>query len=184
MEVDYQQAFENSPVGQAIGRDRVIIACNRMFATIFRSTIAEMVGQTFVQLYPTQTDYEKTGRRVGSRLSETLSYSDDRVMRRMNGDLFWVKVSGFTYTPQDAHAHTLWAFSELSKPGVEGQSLRSSLTGRERDIATLLIEGKTGKEVAKALGISPRTVDIYRTRLLRKYNVAHTSELITLLLTV
>lgn len=182
MEVDYRQAFENSPVGQAILRDRMIVACNHMFGTIFRCSITEMAGQTFQQLYPTQTDYAKAGRRVGSLLSELVSYSDDRIMRRMDGDLFWVRVSGFTYTPQDPHAHTLWAFSELTTGSALGQSLRSSLTGRERDVSTLLIEGKTGKEIGKALGISPRTVEIYRSRLLRKYNAANTAELVTLLL--
>jgi DNA-binding CsgD family transcriptional regulator len=57
------------------------------------------------------------------------------------------------------------------------------LTPRERDIAALLIEGKTGKEVALALGISPRTVDIYKTRLLRKYSVTNTPDLVQRLLT-
>jgi len=56
------------------------------------------------------------------------------------------------------------------------------LTPRERDVATLLIDGKTGKEVAKVLDISPRTVDIYRTRLLRKYNAKNTQALVELLL--
>ena len=56
------------------------------------------------------------------------------------------------------------------------------MTPRERDIAALLIERKTGKEIGKALGISPRTVDVYRTRLLRKYGVASTAELVMKLL--
>ncbi|WP_368735016.1 LuxR C-terminal-related transcriptional regulator, partial [Escherichia coli] len=59
-------------------------------------------------------------------------------------------------------------FTEVAKSETPGQTLRSSLTARERDVSTLLIEGKTGKEIAKALDISPRTVDIYRSRLLRK----------------
>ncbi len=46
----------------------------------------------------------------------------------------------------------------------------------------MLIEGQTGKEIAKALDISPRTVDIYRSRLLRKYNVSNSGALIKLLL--
>jgi DNA-binding CsgD family transcriptional regulator len=182
MDVDYQEAFENSPVGQAIGRNRLILACNHMFARIFRGAIEDMVGQTFERLYPTQSDFEKTGQRVGGFLSIDSTFSDDRVMRRLDGDLFWVRVRGFTYTPEDPHSRTLWVFTELAKDGTSGQSLRSSLTARERDVATLLIEGKTAKEIAKVLDISHRTVDIYRTRLLRKYNVSRTAELIEFLL--
>ncbi|MFF0952230.1 response regulator transcription factor [Rhizobium leguminosarum] len=48
---------------------------------------------------------------------------------------------------------------------------------RERDIAASLIEGKTVGEVARALDISPRIVDIYRSRLLRKYGVSNTAGL-------
>lgn len=182
MDVDYEKAFENSPVGQAIGRNRVIVACNQMFRRIFRGTIEDFVGKTFERLYPTQTDFEQTGQRVGAFLAHDSTYSDDRVMRRLDGDLFWIRVRGYTYTPEDSHAHTLWVFTELSKGPASGQSLRSSLTARERDVATLLIEGKTGKEIAKALEISHRTVDIYRSRLLRKYNVSKTSDLIDYLL--
>ena len=182
MDVDYREAFENAPVGLAVGKRRVIVACNHEFARIFRGAIAEMVGETFERLYPTQSDYEETGARVGERLANERSYTDDRVMRRLDGDLFWVRVSGFTYTPELAHAHTLWVFSELDRNQQSGGSLRSTLTSRERDVATLLIDGKTGKEVAKVLDISPRTVDIYRTRLLRKYNAKNTQALVELLL--
>jgi DNA-binding CsgD family transcriptional regulator len=56
------------------------------------------------------------------------------------------------------------------------------MTSRERDISALLIEGKAGKEVARALNISPRTVDVYKTRLLRKYSVKSTPELVKRLL--
>lgn len=180
--VDYRQAFENSPVGQAIARNRVILACNHMFAAIFRGSVDEMVGQTFERLYPTQSDFERTGARVGEFLTKDRMFSDDRVMRRLDGDLFWVRVRGYTYTPEDPHSHTLWVFTEIVKSESTGQSLRTSLTPRERDIAALLIEGKTGKEIGRALDISPRTVDVYRTRLLRKYNVSDTPALVDLLL--
>ena len=88
----------------------------------------------------------------------------------------------FTYTPQDPHHDTLWVFVDLSEERKVNSALRGSMTPRERDIAALLIEGRTGKEVAKALGISHRTVDIYKTRLLRKYGVSSTPQLVQHLL--
>ncbi|MET4691868.1 LuxR C-terminal-related transcriptional regulator [Sinorhizobium fredii] len=180
--IDYRRAFEDSPVGQAIARNRVIVACNHVFASIFRGSIEDIVGQTFERFYPTQADFESTGQRVGSFLARDRTFSDDRVMRRLDGDLFWVRVRGFTYTPDDAHAHTLWVFTELTAVHGASESLRSSLTPRERDVAALLIEGKTAKEIGRSLEVSPRTVDIYKTRLLRKYNVSNTPELVKRLL--
>lgn len=180
--IDYRRAFQDAPVGQAIGRDRLICDCNRAFAEIFRGQVDDLVGTTFERLYPTQAHFADTGSRIAPVLAKNRTFSDDRVMRRLDGELFWVHVSGFTYTPDDPHHDTLWAFTDLSIHRKVNSALRGSMTPRERDIAALLIEGKTGKEVGQALGISFRTVDIYKTRLLRKYGVASTPELVKRLL--
>jgi two-component system, LuxR family, response regulator FixJ len=45
------------------------------------------------------------------------------------------------------------------------------LTSRERQVARLLVEGKRSKEVAAALGISPRTAEGHRRQVLRKMEV-------------
>jgi len=180
--IDYQRAFQDAPVGQALGRNRVIVDCNRAFAKMFRAEVENLVGTTFEQLYPTQSHFQQTGDRIAPVLSKHLTFSDDRVMRRIDGELFWVHVSGFTYTPDDPHADTIWAFTDLSTERKVNSALRGSMTSRERDISALLIEGKTGKEVARALNISPRTVDVYKTRLLRKYSVKSTPELVKRLL--
>jgi PAS domain S-box-containing protein len=180
--INYRAAFEDSPVGQAIARSRQIEACNHAFAQIFGGHIEDFTGTTFERLYPSQSDFKSTGERVGASLSANGPFSDDRVMRRLNGDLFWVHVRGFTYTPDKPHEHTLWVFNDLTRRPQQIASLRASLTPRERDIAALLIKGLTGKEVARALDISPRTVDIYKTRLLRKYAVTNTPDLVQRLL--
>jgi PAS domain S-box-containing protein len=180
--IDYERAFQDAPVGQALGRDRLIVACNRAFAAIFRAEVEDLIGKSFERLYPTQTHFEQTGARIAPVLAKHRTFSDDRIMRRLDGELFWVHVSGFTYTPEDPHHDTLWAFTDLSTGRKVNSALRGSMTPRERDIAALLIEGKTGKEVARALDISPRTVDIYKTRLLRKYSVSSTPDLVKRLL--
>jgi DNA-binding CsgD family transcriptional regulator len=56
------------------------------------------------------------------------------------------------------------------------------LTPREREIAALLIDGLTSKLIGRRLGISPRTVDVYRARLMRKYGAATSAELVKRLL--
>ncbi len=52
-----------------------------------------------------------------------------------------------------------------------------TLTGREREVLTLLAQGKTYKQVAETLFISVKTVDFHRTNLMRKLNLSNRSEL-------
>ena len=60
--------------------------------------------------------------------------------------------------------------------------LNVDFTAREREIAALLIDGLTSKLIGKRLGICPRTVDVYRARLMRKLGAASTAELVNKLL--
>ena len=53
-----------------------------------------------------------------------------------------------------------------------------TLTPREREVFHLVVDGKTTKEVAKALGISPKTAENHRTRLMEKLDVHNTAELV------
>ncbi len=52
------------------------------------------------------------------------------------------------------------------------------LTTREREILQLLAEGKTNKEVASELNISPYTVETHRGHILEKLNLHNPAELI------
>jgi len=58
------------------------------------------------------------------------------------------------------------------------------LTPREREIAALLVEGKTSKLIARQVGLSPRTVEMHRAKLMRKFTAATSSELVNRLLGV
>jgi two-component system response regulator FixJ len=56
------------------------------------------------------------------------------------------------------------------------------LTRRERQVARLLVEGRRSKEIAAALGVSVRTVEGYRSKLLVKMQAASAGELVATLL--
>ncbi len=43
-----------------------------------------------------------------------------------------------------------------------------TLTPREKEVMELLLEGRTNRDVGLALGISPRTVEVHRSRILGK----------------
>jgi DNA-binding NarL/FixJ family response regulator len=52
------------------------------------------------------------------------------------------------------------------------------LTARERELLQLIAEGKTTKDIAGQLNLSPYTVDTHRSNLMRKINVNNLAELI------
>ena len=53
-----------------------------------------------------------------------------------------------------------------------------SLTSTEREIIRLVADGKSNVEAAAILGLSPRTVETYRLRLMRKLGIEGLSSLI------
>ncbi|MFY7855972.1 MAG: LuxR C-terminal-related transcriptional regulator [Rubrivivax sp.] len=172
--LDYRTAFALAPVGLVLSRHRLMIDCNEQMLAMFSATRDQMVGQSFECLYPTPAEFERTGARIVGQLDRRGRYADDRVMRRLDGTLFWCHVSGRALDPTQPHAAGIWAFEDLSAKRV----LEVPFTPREREIAALLVEGLTSKLIGRRLGISPRTVDVYRGRLMRKHGAATTAELV------
>ena len=58
------------------------------------------------------------------------------------------------------------------------------LSAREKDVLTGLIEGRANKRIAFDLGISPRTVEIYRANLMTKMQADSLSDLVRMALIV
>jgi RNA polymerase sigma factor (sigma-70 family) len=56
--------------------------------------------------------------------------------------------------------------------------LLATLTERERDVIALLVEGLHNVEVARRLGISPRTVEVHKARIMAKLGARNLAELI------
>jgi len=175
---DYRTAFELAPIGLVLSRQRLMVDLNQEVLAMFGAGRAQMVGQSFEALYPTPEEFRRTGQRISASLDGHGRYADERVMKRMNGELFWCHVTGRALDPADPHAAGIWSFEDLSSRRV----LKVDFTPREREIAALLVQGLTSKGIGRQLGISPRTVDVYRARLMRKTGAATTPELVNKLL--
>lgn len=61
---------------------------------------------------------------------------------------------------------------------TESQDSYELLTEREREILQLLAEGKSNKEVATVLNVSPYTIETHRTHLMQKLNLHNTAEIV------
>lgn len=71
----------------------------------------------------------------------------------------------------------------VSGPDASGVREKiEALTGRERQVLDGLVAGKANKIIAYDLGISPRTVEIYRANLMTKMEAGSLSELVRMAL--
>ncbi len=61
--------------------------------------------------------------------------------------------------------------------GEEGESF-SRLTEREREVLRLTAEGRSAREIAQLLTLSPKTVEKHRTNLMEKLNLHNRAELV------
>ena len=176
--IDYRLAFDLAPLGLALSRQRTMVDCNQALCEMFGAAREQLVGQSFQVLYPSADEYERTGARIAPILGRSGTYADDRVMKRLDGrfkgETFWCHVTGRALQREAPHEAGIWAFEDLSSQ----RPVKAELTAREREVAARLLDGLTSKEIGKSLGISHRTVEIYRARLMRKYQASNTGDLV------
>ncbi|HZX95609.1 MAG TPA: response regulator transcription factor [Myxococcales bacterium] len=82
---------------------------------------------------------------------------------------------GRTYLPPHVSAEGVERRLRRGREGPLG-----ALSRREREVFALLVQGHTNEKVAQQLGISRRTVETHRSRILRKLRVHSAAELIHL----
>lgn len=181
--IDYRLAFDLAPVGLVLSRHRTMVDCNDAVCEMFGATREQLIGQSFRILYPSADEFERIGERIAPILNARGHYSDERMMRRIGGrfqgELFWCHVTGRALDRDHPHAAGIWSFEDLSAR----RPVTAALTPREREIAALVTQGLTAKAIGKALRISPRTVEIYRARLMRKYQASSSIDLVQRLMT-
>lgn len=172
--IDYEMIFQHAPVGMCVSSDRVIRSCNQALAAMFGYAEGALNGQSFSVLYPTMDEFLRTGDRIVPIMNARGRYSDERIMRRADGELFWCHVTGRALDPAQPLGAGVWTFEDVS----EKRPVSAELTPREREIAALLVEGKTSKMIARDTGLSPRTVEMHRASLMRKFAASTSSELV------
>lgn len=166
-------AFVHAPIGLVVTEDRVIKTCNLVFAEMFGYAPEKLVGQSFRMLYASHVEFERI-RDVGfESLKATGRYSDERLMPRRDGTLFWCRVRVHTFYPGEPLRRAILSFADISevRPAV-------ALTRRERQVVQGLMKGMTSKEIGRSLDISPRTVEEHRARLLAKFEVRNVAGLL------
>jgi PAS domain S-box-containing protein len=95
----------------------------------------------------------------------------------------WVVVSGTPYFDEQGK---LLGYCGIDMPlevvRIAAPEKLAGLTPREREVLELIIGGSSNKEAGRKLDISPRTVEVHRSRLMEKLGVRNVAELVRVII--
>lgn len=167
--------LDEIPVPMVFATHRIIRDCNEQFASLFKYARSDLIDHSFAQLYPKHSDFVRTGRTWQANLPSGQVYYDERIMTAGDGQRFWCQVHGRTRHATDPFAQAIYCFQPLARP-VASRGI--SLTDRQIQIITLVVQGKTSAQIATELNLSVRTVESHRARLMRAIGIRNSAELV------
>lgn len=163
------------PVPMVYATHRIIREVNAPFAELFGYGQDELRGQSFNMLYPRLADFVMTGELWRTNLAGGRTYADERIMAKRDGTRFWCRARGRSMLETDPFSEALYCFEAIARRvAQEGDRL----TDRQRQIVTLIAQGKTSAEIAREIGLVARSVETHRLRLLRTLGLRNTAELV------
>ncbi len=169
-----QLGFDHAPTALCLTQHRTVAACNLAFLALFGYSADALIGQSIALLYPSKQEFTRIGQRGYPSMQQGGQYQDERLMRCVDGALIWCRVRGRALDARTPAAAAVWSFEPVAQTVPDAQRL----SPREREIVTRLTQGLTSKEMARELGLSPRTVEMHRARLLMKLGVRSTPQLL------
>lgn len=172
-------SFDYAPVGLVLSEERIIKSCNDTFCQMVGYDKHALLNQSFAMFYANTKEFQQV-RNIGLEPLKRMGfYTDERMIRRSDGKFIWCRFRAHTLTPNHPLRRIILSYASIPERLPD-----TSLTMRERQVTAFLANGMTSKLIARKLQISPRTVEDVRGRLLRKFKVKNTAELLSLLLDV
>jgi PAS domain S-box-containing protein len=181
----FRELLDASPVMVWMsGTDALCTFFNRAWLDFRGRTLNEELGNGWAEgLHPDDRDLclEAYLKAFSARCPFRAQYR----VQRANGEYAWIEnlgtpliedtvFVGFMGTAMDVSERRNRVFS----PDQESVRLVFALTERERQVLVLIAGGKSTKEAAAQLGISYKTADSHRSRILEKLGVHETASMV------
>jgi PAS domain S-box-containing protein len=167
------------------GPDALFTYVNRAWLEFRGRTLDEEAGEGWTEaLHPDDRDLclETYRKAFVVRQPFRMRYR----VRRADGEYSWVEDAGVPrYESSGAFAGFMGSAIDItdrkrgiSAPDQQTVRLVFSLTERERQVLVLIAQGNSTKETASQLGISYKTADSHRSRILEKLGVHETASMV------
>jgi len=129
--------LENSVVGIAfLTHDGRLKWANRAMAQIFGASLDARYGQSLERNYPSREAYLATGAAVSAAVLAGRTYDTELQMRREDGTLIWVHLSGKAVNANDLSQGSIWTLVDVSARKQGEQDIRAALD-KQRELNQL-----------------------------------------------
>ena len=159
--------------------DRTLLACNASAERVFGYPPEAIVGKRASILHVDRAHFADFEGRCTAMLGSDRPFHARSWMRRADGRSFR---SEHTVTPATDVSGRRVAVSTVRDLSDDGDhafvKTYARLTAREQEVFVYTAEGCSAKQAARALGLSHRTVEIHRARILQKFDVRTTKQLL------
>ena len=181
----FRELLDASPVMVWMsGTDAMCTFVNRAWLEFRGRTLEEELGNGWAEgLHPDDRDLclETYLKAFSARTPYRVQY---RVMRAV-GEYGWIENSGTPLIEDNVFVGFIGTAVDVTErrnrvftPDRESVRMVFALTERERQVLVLVAGGKSTKEAAAHLGISYKTADSHRSRILEKLGVHETASMV------
>jgi PAS domain S-box-containing protein len=116
--------LETTPTAIAVMIDRVILRCNPAMERLFGTKPGELLGQSTRVLFPSEADWEATGKKVYESIARGETFSGELELVRQNGEHFWVVAAGRSIEP--GSPEVLFAYNDVTTQQNLAQALAAA----------------------------------------------------------
>lgn len=128
--------LNNALVGIVFGLDRSPQWVNDKFAEMVGYSREELVSKDTLQIHANRETWEQLGREQRAALAESGTYSNERQLKRKNGELFWVQMAGQCIRKGDFGAGVIWTFLDITERRNAEEDTRAALV-KQRELNDL-----------------------------------------------
>lgn len=166
-------AFAEAPAALCVSRGSRVAECNSAFLGLFGFQSDGVTGRSLAIFCKSWADFRSQRCTYFQRVQKGTLGKCELMLRRADGREIVCSVSART---TGAAGLVVWMVEEIGRREPE-----RGLSPRELEVADLLIQGQTAKQMARRLGLSPRTVEMHRANLMKKFSAPTTPALVAIL---
>lgn len=115
--------LDNALVGIAVTHEQRLVSCNRRMEEIFAYDAGELNGRPVTLLFAEDARFQAIWRQAARDLAGGGSLSQEILLRRRNGEVFWGAITGRANDPEQPQGVRTWIFADISERRKAEQEL-------------------------------------------------------------